>query len=85
MVVVGSHSGACSVIDRIRTCHPGCNALQACLRASGNSPVKWCQYQVKLKVKRIAYLSIPIRHRPRHSRDERHIEGLRRAIPSPFV
>ena len=29
----------------------------------------------RLKIKRIAYLSIPIRHRPRHSRDERHIEG----------
>ena len=33
----------------------------------------------------IAYLYITIRHRFRHSRDERHNEGLSGAIPSPFV
>ena len=40
---------------------------------------------VMRKIIRIVYLSIPIRHQPRHSRDERHNEGLSRAIPSPFV
>ena len=39
---------------------------------------------IKIKIKRLC-ISVPIGHRPRHSRDERHIEGLRRAIPSPFV
>ena len=40
---------------------------------------------VMRKITRIAYLSLPIRNQPRHTRDERQNQGLSRAIPSPFV
>ena len=52
---------------------------------SGRGKCKCTCSSDKNEDKKIVHLSIPIGHRPRHSRDERHIEGLRRAIPSPFV
>ena len=44
----------------------------------------WCN-KGKDEDETIAYLSIPIGHWTRNSWDERHIAGLRRAIPSPFA
>ena len=55
----------------------------ACCR--GKAMLSWqVRTQTRLGNVRIVRLSIPITHRPWHSRNERHIEGLKRAIPSPF-